>query len=184
MKTLKYIVTGLLMIGLAGFANAANVNKDSSWEDILSDDSLKAVFPTVSVGNGKFVSYDQLFLDKDQLTTGSTFEDAVASDANLSERLLDSDRAPSVIQTETRSEVAALNYTTEKCDEVSLKPESKDTYAGPLVCYPVEGMHDTTVNVSVYKKVGHKNDEGRNGENIFLFTKAYTIPVYEVDEMN
>jgi len=48
----------------------------------------------------------------------------------------------------------------------------------------VEGMHDTTVNVSVYKKVDHKNDEGRNGEDIFLFTKAYTIPVYEVDEMN
>ena len=187
MKTLKYIVTGLLMIGLAGFAHAANVTKDSSWDEILSDDSLKVVFPTISVGNGKYVSYDQLFLDKDQLTTGKTFEDAVAFEKITSETVLDSGRSPQVIQTETRQEVAALNYTTEKCDPLSVKPENKSEYAGPLVCYPVEGEHATTVQVSVYKKAWNTNsndNDRRSNDDMFLFSKAYTIPVYEVEEMN
>jgi hypothetical protein len=185
MKTFKYIITGLLIIGLAGIANAGKLSKDSSWEEILSNDTLKVVFPTISVGNGKFVSYDHLFLDNDQLTTGKTFEDAVAFEYSNSDRV--NDRGPTVIQTVSRQEVAALNYTTEKCDEVSIKPEFKETYAGPLVCYPVEGQHETTVNVSVYKKAWNtksNGNESRSGADTFLFSKKYTIPVYSVEEVN
>jgi len=186
MKTIKYIVTSLLIVGLAGFAYAGKLNKDSSWEEILADDSLKAVFPTISVGNGKFVSYDHLFLDNDQLTTGKTFEDAVAYENNNSEQLNNNNKSPIVIQTTTRQEVAALNYTTEKCDEVSIKPENKESYAGPLVCYPVEGEHQTTIKVSVYKKAENSlnRDTDRNIEDTFLFKKEYTVPVYTVEEVN
>jgi len=188
MKTIKYIVTSLLIIGLAGFAYAGKVNKDSSWEEILADDTLRVVFPTISVGNGKFVTYDHLFLDNDQLTTGKTFEDAVAYENNLSEKLIDNDRSPAVIKTAIRQEVAALNYTTEKCDlSVTSFNKDDDDYAGPLVCYPVEGEHKTMVQVSVYKKALNTNNtdrENRNDDDSLLFTKEYTVPVYTVEEVN
>jgi len=178
MKGIKYIFTGLLIIGLTGFVYAGEFSRDSSWDEILADDSLKVVFPVISVGNGKFVSYDNLYLDNDKLTTGKTFERAVTY------RLTGPDNEPTVTETATMPEVASLNYTNVVCEKVGSEPENKENYAGPLVCYPVESEHKTTVMVSVYKKardMKYSDNDSRNSEDKFLFSKEYTVPLYAAE---
>ena len=174
MKKIVTLLTGLFL--MASLSHAAGLNQDSSWEEILSDDTVKAVFPIVSVGNGKFVTYDHLFLDQNALTTGKTWQDTVEWTRFDS---LNSERGPIALRTVTREAVAPLNYSATKC--INLIPDTSNSDRTLLVCHPVAEKHSTTVNVKVYKlrkTAGPKDDKG----NIYLFTKKYSVPKFQLTQ--
>jgi hypothetical protein len=179
MKKITAIIFGLLFT--ASLTHAGAITKDSSWDDILSDPTLKAVFPAISVGNGKFVSYNNLFLDRDKLTTGGTWEDPVQVQHRTSSD--DKDRAPAVIRTVTRKTEAPLNYTGRDCTVANVVQGHDSDYVEPMVCNPVTGQHAQTVNVHVFRKVTDRlphDTKDRSGD-IYLFTKKYSVPVYDVN---
>ena len=179
MKKITAIIFGLLFA--ASITHAGAITKDSSWEEILTNPSLKAVFPAISVGNGKFVTYNNLFLDRGKLTTGGTWEDPVAVQHRFSSD--DKDRAPLVIRTVTRKTETPLNYTGRECTVAVINTSHDSDHLEPMVCNPVTGQHAQTVNVRVFKRADQRfasNDTKDHSGDTYLFTKSYTVPVYDV----
>jgi hypothetical protein len=179
MKKITAIIFGLLFV--ATFSHAGAIDKNSSWDDILADDSLRVAFPSISVGNGKFVTYNHLFLDRDRLTTGKDWEDAAQVQNRHSAD--DKDRAPKVIRTITRKTEAPLNYIGRDCTPASIREGHDSDHVEPLVCNPVTGEHPLSVEVQVYKKGGarHAHDTKDGNADQLLFTKTYSVPVLIVN---
>jgi hypothetical protein len=179
MKKIISITLGVLLTATLTFAG--NLTQDASWEEILTDPTLKAVFPAISVGNGKYVTYNHLFLDRDRLTTGQDWEDAVEVQNRHSAD--DKDRAPKVIRTITRKTEAPLNYIGRDCTPASIREGHDSDHVEPLVCNPVTGEHPLSVEVQVYKKGGarHAHDTKDGNADQLLFTKTYSVPVLIVN---
>jgi hypothetical protein len=126
------------------------------------------VFPAISVGNGMFVSYDKLFLDGDRLTSAGTGGDFAG--------FADTDQEPEVVLSANGKMKAFLDYRQDGCSAVTPKG-GEDNRMAPAVPGLIRGTHPITVEARVYKRMDRGSHESKDSGDLFLFKKAYSVPV-------
>jgi hypothetical protein len=114
-----------------------------------------------------YVSYDKLFLDGNRLTSAGSR--GFAGPAGT-------DREPEVVLSPNWKVKAILDYRRDVLSSVNPK-DGGDRRSAPLAPGWTRETHPISVEARVYKRMDRASHESKDSGDIFLFKKAYLVPI-------